>query len=130
MVGVTRLPAGARVVCARAGHPHPLVLRVDGAVESVAAPGSLLGLFPDAVFDERVLDLAAGDALVLHTDGVSEARRGGEELGAAGVHSALERAAGEDAAGIARMLEEEAIAFSDGHLRDDVAIVVVRAAPG
>lgn len=129
VVSVTADPAGARIVCARAGHPHPLILRGGGTVETVETSGSLLGLFPDAAFDERELRLAPGDALVLHTDGVSEARRGGEELGAAGLRDALQRAAGEDAAGIARTLEEQALEFSGGRLRDDVAIVVVRASP-
>jgi PAS domain-containing protein len=125
---VAAVPGGARVVCARAGHPYPLVLRRDGVVEEVGAPGGLLGVFDSLGFAERAVDLAVGDSLVLYTDGVSEARRGGDELGEEGIRDRLRALAGAGAAGIARGLEEAAVRFSGGSPRDDLAIVVVRAA--
>lgn len=128
VVRVSAVPGGARVVCARAGHPHPLVLRGDGAVEEVRAPGGLLGVFDGLRFAERALELADGDALVLYTDGVSEARRGGDELGDDGIRERLRAVAGTGAADIARHLEQAAVRFSGGAPRDDLAIVVVRAA--
>jgi serine phosphatase RsbU (regulator of sigma subunit) len=129
---VARVSVGAgatRVTFARAGHPHPLVLRAGGAVEQIATGGGLLGLFEDARFGEGALELGPGDALVLHTDGVTEARRDGVELGADGTREALAAMAGATAADLARGLEDEVMRFSAGRPRDDVAIVVVRVAP-
>ncbi len=64
---------GARVTLAVGGHPPPLVLRRDGRVEEVGAHGTLLGVLPDPfVADQRLL-LGRGDALVLYTDGITEA---------------------------------------------------------
>ena len=57
----------------RAGHPEPLLFRADGPVERLAAPGSLLGVFPHERYTSRQVQLAPGDRLVLYTDGVDTA---------------------------------------------------------
>jgi PAS domain-containing protein len=130
IVRATPRPGGARLRVARAGHPFPVVVRAGGAVETVGGDGSLLGLLPTARFGEAEVLLGPGDAMVLYTDGASEARApGGEELGLDGVARALSGAEGLDATAIAVRLEEAALAHGGGRLRDDLAILVVRAAP-
>ncbi|MCA9950955.1 MAG: SpoIIE family protein phosphatase [Anaerolineales bacterium] len=60
---------------ASAGHDPPLCLRrANGEVEVLPAKGSLLGAFWDAAYSEQETVLASGDALLLYTDGISEAR--------------------------------------------------------
>jgi len=60
---------------ASAGHDPPLCLRrASRDVEELAAQGALLGAFGGVSFNEEQTVLAVGDALVLYTDGVSEAR--------------------------------------------------------
>jgi sigma-B regulation protein RsbU (phosphoserine phosphatase) len=60
---------------ASAGHNPPFCLRrASGDVEELPAQGYLLGAFSDVSFSEEETVLAVGDALVLYTDGVSEAR--------------------------------------------------------
>lgn len=65
---------GMRLSVALAGHPRPYVLRAGGAVEAVGVPGSLLGVFPSIDVAEATVHLAAGEAVVFYTDGVTEAR--------------------------------------------------------
>jgi sigma-B regulation protein RsbU (phosphoserine phosphatase) len=55
---------------ARGGHPHPILLRADGAVQPLESDGGLLGVFPGESFDERTVQLAPGDRLLLFTDGI------------------------------------------------------------
>jgi len=64
-----------------AGHNPPLVLRAGGGVERLEATGHILGILPHAHYaaGEEVA-LAPGDTLLLYTDGVTEARNGGDEL--------------------------------------------------
>jgi serine phosphatase RsbU (regulator of sigma subunit) len=62
---------------ASGGHNPPLCLRrVSGEVEELPARGYLLGAFGGVSFSEHETVLAAGDALLLFTDGISEARDG------------------------------------------------------
>jgi hypothetical protein len=121
--------ARARIVCA--GHPTPLLVR-DGQVVPVGAPGRMLGL-PDLAggrpHDD--LELRRGDALVLFTDGVTEATREdgcGERFGVAGLTAALQgagRGAHADAlvAAIRRALD---VFAGPGRLGDDAVVLVVR----
>ena len=66
--------ATGRMRYASAGHEAPLVARCTGVVEPLVAGGPILGMFGDAAFEEREASLEPGDALVLYTDGVTDAR--------------------------------------------------------
>lgn len=68
-------PATGRVQLANGSHPPALVLRADGTGEYQEVRGRGLG-FP-APGSEKVLHtrLAAGDLLMLYTDGLTESRR-------------------------------------------------------
>jgi phosphoserine phosphatase RsbU/P len=59
-----------RVTLARAGHPIPLLLRIDGTLDRIESDGGLLGVFPDEIFAEATTTLEPGDRLILFTDGV------------------------------------------------------------
>ena len=67
--------ASGEAACLCAGGEPPLVLRADGAVEVVQICGSALGLFPSQGYAAAASRLAAGDAVLLTTDGITEARR-------------------------------------------------------
>jgi len=59
---------------ARAGHLPPVLVR-DGAAEMLPLPGGvLLGLDPDAEYEEAELPMHGGDTLLLFTDGLIERR--------------------------------------------------------
>jgi serine phosphatase RsbU (regulator of sigma subunit) len=68
-------PESATLRWARAGHLPPVLIR-DGAAATLALPdGILLGMTPDAQYQEVSLQLQASDTLVLFTDGLIERRR-------------------------------------------------------
>jgi serine phosphatase RsbU (regulator of sigma subunit) len=120
-----RADGGARVVVASGGHPPPLLLRADGGGEVVACPGTLLGVEPDARSEDREVDLAPGDTLVLYTDGVTEARRD-RPLTPEDLAAALCASAPAGAAAVAREVVRLAEAGAEGGtLRDDLAVLVV-----
>jgi GAF domain-containing protein len=120
---------GARVTVCSGGHPLPLVLRVDGTLETAGKPGRLLGVFPETHVSDQVLELAPGDSLILYTDGVTEEVRESVHLGAERLAAAVQAVAGRDANGIADGIEQAVFGSRTGEARDDVAIVVVRIPP-
>jgi serine phosphatase RsbU (regulator of sigma subunit) len=66
---------GVRLTVAVAGHPLPLILRANGDVEEAGTPGTVLGVFEEIEVSDTMVELHAGDALVMLTDGVLEAGR-------------------------------------------------------
>jgi sigma-B regulation protein RsbU (phosphoserine phosphatase) len=64
-----------------AGHPAPSLLRATGDIERLdGRPELPLGVRPNPAYQCRAATLRPGDAVVVHTDGVTEAMNIGEEL--------------------------------------------------
>jgi Stage II sporulation protein E (SpoIIE)/GAF domain len=63
----------AKVTVAAAGHPPALIARAGGRAEVFGESGTLLGIFADPVIREVSTTLRRGDALMLYTDGLTEA---------------------------------------------------------
>lgn len=64
--------------------------------------------------------------LLLYTDGLTEARRDGEEYGEPGLFAFLAAASG-SAADVAGDVAGDVVAFSQGMLRDDLAVLAIEA---
>ncbi|MEV0523933.1 SpoIIE family protein phosphatase [Streptomyces sp. NPDC050439] len=113
---------------ASGGHPPALVQRADGTAEYLPTPGGLLvGVLPEARFATAETTLAAGDTLLLYTDGLTEARTGSSRRSLFG-DEALQAFAAEHApstphemiAALTGLLES----FGDG-LDDDTALLAL-----
>ncbi|PVY96696.1 serine phosphatase RsbU (regulator of sigma subunit) [Actinomycetospora cinnamomea] len=121
-------PEGATIRLVNGGHPPGLVLRGD-RVEWVDVPGRLVGVFPDVDLAETEVRLAPGDALLLYTDGVVEARGPEGWFGDDRLADLLASLAGASADRIADGVLAAVSEFQGGRLRDDVALLVVRSEP-
>ena len=65
-----------------AGHNAPLLVRADGSMEQLTIGGTVVGAFDWARYTEARTTLAAGDLLLIYSDGISEAQNHvGEEYG-------------------------------------------------
>ncbi len=127
-VGLIRLrQRGARWMASvvAGGHPLPIRHRPGEPARTVGRFGSLIGMLSDPAFHETEVELRPGDTLVLHTDGITEARRGGEQLGDAWLHAAVARHAG-TAAAVTEGVLEEVLEFQDGDSSDDIVVMAVR----
>ena len=117
---------GVEVKLARGGHPSPLLRRVDGTVDMVDAPGRLLGCLPNPGLADVPLLLAPGELLLLHTDGVTEARRANEQFSDTRLRTLL-AASIADAHTIVDHVIDAALAHCDGELTDDAAVMAILA---
>jgi phosphoserine phosphatase RsbU/P len=125
-VRLRREDDGARLTISCAGHPPPLALRSDGAVESVAVSGRVLGPFSELRSTDRVVRLDPGDALLLYTDGVTDARGPDGFFGEERLHEALASCLGSTAGDTVKAIERKLRHFHGGRPRDDIAFVVLR----
>lgn len=121
----------ADLTLGRGGHPPPLLRHPDGAVEEIGTPGRAIGVFPELELDDCHVRLGSGEALVLYTDGVTEARApDGDFFGEERLQSLLSSCAGMDAAAIARRVKEAVVEHKGGSPTDDVAVFVLRVPEG
>ncbi|MFH0772140.1 MAG: CHASE2 domain-containing protein [Candidatus Omnitrophota bacterium] len=67
------------LVYSNGGHPPAICLKAAGQVEFLRAEGIPLGLMDSAVYSQTNVKLDAGDAIILYTDGVTEARNANKE---------------------------------------------------
>ncbi|MCI0655899.1 MAG: serine/threonine-protein phosphatase, partial [Acidobacteria bacterium] len=124
-----------RLTYVNAGHPSPLWLHGDGAIPggftastTLDPSGTVVGLLPEARFEQITIQLASGDRLLIFSDGLIETRGiQGMELGAGRIEAAARKSLLDDADGMRDRILAEADQFRAGsELEDDVTLVVVR----
>jgi serine phosphatase RsbU (regulator of sigma subunit) len=112
-----------------AGHPPPLLLRGRKAVGELGCDPTVpfgLGTGTPAVSS---CDLEPGDAVLLYTDGVTEAHSpGGEQFGLGRLTDLLEResAGGHEPEELLRRLVRAVLDHQGGQLRDDATLLLLR----
>ncbi len=115
-----------------AGHPAPVVLPMVGEPYEVDVdPGRPLGLGPSE-YPEAVVDLAPGDAILLLSDGVYEARSPDGTFYGRDRVMAMARTlltAGVRPPEVLRLVIRDVIDFQGDHVRDDATLVIVRWQP-
>jgi sigma-B regulation protein RsbU (phosphoserine phosphatase) len=113
---------------ANAGHTPPILVRRDSADE-LPETDLLLGVVTRAQYLIRRVQLEPGDALVLFTDGVSEAEDiEGDVLSINDLRAQLAALHGRDADALAAAVDEAVIGHVGGDvdaLGDDVTLLVV-----
>lgn len=125
--------SSGRLTLVNAGHPPPLLIRNERVVGPLTCPprlpfglGHLAKEPPGPMFDEQ---LEPGDALLLYTDGVVEARRSrGSDFGLERLEHFLHRAlaSGLPVAEMLRRLSHEVLDYYGGQLQDDASMLLVR----
>jgi phosphoserine phosphatase RsbU/P len=132
LAGVLELDTG-RFSYANGGHEPPIVVSADQPeARQVPGGGPLLGMFGRLGIGLQEIRLRPGDALVLYTDGVTDARAaGGERFGEARFLAALSGRAGGSGPAPCRDVVDEVLAFQgDAEPADDIALLVLRRLPG
>jgi serine phosphatase RsbU (regulator of sigma subunit) len=112
-----------------AGHNPPLLIKRDGDVVFLRAGGPVLGILPEAPFEEALVSLDAGDVLLIYSDGYSEAmNRSLEEFGEDRLLEAAQRHRDLPAEQLISRIGEEVHRHCAGAPQtDDMTMIVARA---
>ena len=116
-------PASGQGSLASAGHPAPIMLSDRAAQLIEPSYGLPLGV-QECSYQARTLALAPGDALLLYTDGLTEARRDGELFGERRLLEAVAGARSRRPELLVRNLRDTVTAYA-GELRDDLLILAL-----
>jgi serine phosphatase RsbU (regulator of sigma subunit) len=124
------LRADGRLTYCNAGQNAPLLFGASG-VRKLETGGMIVGLFPYASYQQEDVQLTAGDALAIFSDGVSEALNGsGEEYGEARIQEAVAPNWLEPSDAVLHALLESVRLFAQGAPQnDDVTALIVRYTP-
>jgi sigma-B regulation protein RsbU (phosphoserine phosphatase) len=125
MVCLTVDPATGEVWAASAGHPPARVLSPDGSLAALAPRGLALGVEEGQRYEELVTTLVPGGVLCVYTDGLVEARRGGEQYEEQRLDAALASGRELSAQALAEHVVADCRAFA-GEPGDDYTVVVIR----
>ena len=119
--------ARIRVTAACGGHPPALLRRADGRVEEVGELGTLLGLVPDPTLVDARAELEPGDALLLYTDGITEARAPERVISEAQLREAVAKGPGGSAQALVEHIAAVAVGKEGTPPRDDIAALALYA---
>jgi phosphoserine phosphatase RsbU/P len=122
-------PASGHASVVGAGHPPLLVIRDNGATESIASIAPPLGLIEHPEFTETVIGFEAGDAFLLYTDGLfGSAKDGRRRLTPQRLEKMLDHSAPSAEALLKGILTQVAPDNAGDALPDDMAALAVRRA--
>jgi serine phosphatase RsbU (regulator of sigma subunit)/catechol 2,3-dioxygenase-like lactoylglutathione lyase family enzyme len=119
--------AARRLRYANCGHPPALLLRGGDGLERLGATCTVVGLFEkwDCVMEER--ELAPGDAVLLYTDGVTEALNGeGDEFGEERLLQAARQHRALSLPELLAAVADQARSFSPHEQSDDITLIVAK----
>jgi sigma-B regulation protein RsbU (phosphoserine phosphatase) len=127
-LGVLR--ADGQLAYCNAGHNPPFVFG-GGVVRRLTAGGMVLGLFPNAAYEQDVVQLAPGDTVLLFSDGLSEALNdAGDEFGDDRIDEAVRPALGEPPQAILEAALAAVKRFAgETPQHDDVTVLALRYHP-
>ncbi len=109
------------------GHWPPLLLRTHGQLQRLSATATVLGLFEEWECSAAEVQFAAGDTLVLYTDGVTEAENVQDEQ--FGESRLIETMLAQRHLPVPSLLEtivEAVQKFSEGEQADDITLVLAK----
>lgn len=119
-----------RLTYVDAGHTKTIHFGADGQLSLLEGDNLPLGVLPDEKYVACSVPLAAGDVVVLYSDGVTEAENpAGEMFGEERLATLVRtRAELSTSAELINEIHDAVIAFADGcELRDDLTLLVIRA---
>jgi phosphoserine phosphatase RsbU/P len=116
--------ANRQFTYANAGHRLGFVRRTDGTLETFEEQGLPLGIMSDVNYIEKNIILAAGDLVIIFSDGLIDAK-GGQEIRFNDLADLL--SSDLDASRVVERLVEFAV--PPGELPDDLTLLVLRCQP-
>ncbi len=125
------LEASGRLSYANAGHCAPFLLSPDGRIRTLHTTSMPVGMLEDAPFEMVQTQLAAGDKLVIYSDGLTEAESAdGTFFDTGRLRQCVRNHVAQNATGLHAALLQAVDEFTEGGaIRDDITALVIEYSP-
>ncbi len=120
---------GLAVELVLAGHEQPVLVRADGTTQLIGTHGTAAGLFDRVQVVCTSHLLGPGDILLAYTDGATERRDRQDFFGPERLLRAAQQADRRSAASLVADVRSVVEGFSEEPMRDDMALLAIRAVP-
>lgn len=127
--GILDRRSGTLTYCG-AGHPPPVTRGEIGETSLLAIGSPAIGILEELEFSDHEVVLGAGDMLVAYTDGLTEARKGGDFFGERRLLESIADLQPDPVEDFSERLLERVAAFCGDRFADDIAILCVRLTAG
>ena len=112
-----------------AGHPPPLIVRLDGRLQEIAATGPILGAWSDSTWRDYAVTVGPDETLLIYTDGITDARADHERFGIKRLRRVLRRNATKSPNALLSELGAALDQFQDQTQSDDTVMLALRRGP-
>jgi serine phosphatase RsbU (regulator of sigma subunit) len=120
-------PESASLTYANAGHDLPYLRRRNGEAEELRARGMPLGLMPGMSYEEKEIELDAGEAALFYSDGLVEAHnRKGEMFGFPRLRALIAEHGEERSLGNLLLEELHSFVGEGWRQEDDITLLTLR----
>jgi phosphoserine phosphatase RsbU/P len=109
---------------------HPPVLWLDTGEELSGGRAAPLGLSEDLAYPTAAHHLPPGTGVLLYTDGVTEARHGGQQFGQTRLAQSVQTLRGRSPSEVVAAVTKEVEEFAASGLADDLCVVAARIGQG
>lgn len=123
-LGILDTKTGTLRYCS-AGHPPALLKRGADEVELLSTSSPMVGAFEEFDYQDESATLRGDDVLIVYTDGVIEARCGGEFFGEKRLIDLVRDAKTARTEEIPQLIFNKVIELTGGNLLDDIAILTI-----
>ncbi len=116
-----------KFVYTSANHPPPLLYKAKTReIVPLDTEGFFVGIFQEAVFEEKEVYLEPGDRILFYTDGIIEAQnRNNEIFGVERLKKMYQEEKDVSIGDMISIIKNRVYFFSDNHIEDDVTIAAI-----
>lgn len=116
--------ADGTITYANAGHNAPVVFRGNERI-LLEQGGPILGVLPDALYKDGVIQLLEGDMVLFYTDGITEAERNARYFGVERLMRIVQGNMSKNPNGVIEAVFDEVVQFSSNSPQSDDRTLVV-----
>ena len=116
--------ADGTITYTNAGHNAPVIFRGNERI-LLEQGGPILGVLPDTLYEDAIIQLIEGDMILFYTDGITEAERNARYFGVERLMKIVHDSISKSSNGVIETVFDEVVQFSSNSPQSDDRTLVV-----